>query len=169
MAVSSICLPEPLQHEDARSWFKRFELCAAANEWNAAKQLLHLPTLLRGRSWAIYELLIDADKESYDALKKAILNRLDPDTDEHQLAARDQLSQRCLHEGLESIDELARDLEKILGQDFHLQRVKQSYAFTWLTPYLTMWHSNWSYNPKPTTLLPSQRQESYNWFTTVLR
>ena len=28
----SICVPEPLQHEDARSWFKRFELCAAANE-----------------------------------------------------------------------------------------------------------------------------------------
>ena len=23
----SICVPEPLQHEDARSWFKRFELC----------------------------------------------------------------------------------------------------------------------------------------------
>jgi len=59
---------------------------------NAAKQLLRLPTLLRGRSWTIYELISDADKESYDALKKAILNRLDPDTDEHRLAAHDQLS-----------------------------------------------------------------------------
>ena len=116
MAVSSICLPEPLQHEDARSWFKRFELCAAANEWNAAKQLLRLPTLLRGRSWAVYESLSEADKESYDKLKKAILDRLDPDTDEHRLAARDQLSQRRLREGLESIDELARDLEKLLDQ-----------------------------------------------------
>ena len=114
--MSSICLPEPLQHEDARSWFKRFELCAAANEWNAAKQLLYLPTLLRGRSWAIYESLSDADKESYDTLKKAILDRLDPDTDEHRLAARNQLSHRRLREGLESIDELTRDLEKLLDQ-----------------------------------------------------
>ena len=62
MAVSSICLPEPLQYDDARSWFRRFELCAAANEWDAAKQLLRLPTLLRGRSWAVYESLSDADK-----------------------------------------------------------------------------------------------------------
>ena len=88
----SICVPEPLQHEDARSWFKLFELCAAANEWNAAKQLLRLPTLLRGRSWAIYESLGDDDKESYDKLKKAILDRLIPDSDEHRLAAREQLS-----------------------------------------------------------------------------
>ena len=92
MAVSSICLHEPLQHDDARLWFRRFEICAAANEWDAEKQLLRLPTLLRGRSWAIYESLSDADKETYTKLKKAILDRLDPNTDEHWLAARDQLS-----------------------------------------------------------------------------
>ena len=116
MAVSSICLPEPLQYDDARSWFRRFELCAAANEWDAAKQLLRLPTLLRGRSWAVYESLSNADKETYAKLKKAILDRLDPYTDEHRLAARDHLSHRRLREGVESIDELARDLEKLLDQ-----------------------------------------------------
>ena len=84
---SSICVLEPLQHEDTRSWFKRFELCAATNEWNAAKQLLRLPTLLCGRLWAIYESLGNDDKESYDKLKKAILDRLNPDSDEHRLAA----------------------------------------------------------------------------------
>ena len=118
---SSICLPEPLrQHEDARSWFKRFELCAAANEWDAPKQLLRLPTLLRGRSWAVYESLSDADKETYRKLKKAILERLHPDTDENRLAAREQLSLRRFREGAESIDlgidELAGDLEKLLDQ-----------------------------------------------------
>ena len=77
----SICVPGPLQHEDARSWFKRFELCAAANEWNSTKQLLRLPTLLRGQLWAIYESLGDDDKESYDKLKKTILDRLNPDSD----------------------------------------------------------------------------------------
>ena len=27
-----LALPEPLQDGDVRSWFKRFEVCAAANE-----------------------------------------------------------------------------------------------------------------------------------------
>ena len=114
--ASNVCLPEPLQHEDASSWFKRFELCAAVNDWNEAKQLLRLPTLLRRRAWAIYESLSDADKETYAKLKKAILERLNPDTDENRLAAREQLSLRRLRDGVESIDELARDLEKLLDQ-----------------------------------------------------
>jgi len=99
-------------------WFKRFKLCAAANEWKAAKQLLQLPKLFQGQSWTIYELLGEADKETYAKLKKAIIDRLDPDTDEHHLAARDQLSHRHLREGVESIDKLARDLEKLLDQAF---------------------------------------------------
>ena len=90
--ASNVCLPESLQHEDASSWFKRFELCAAINDWNVAKQLLHIPTLLRGWAWAIYESLSDADKETYVKLEKAILERLNPDTDENRLAAREQLS-----------------------------------------------------------------------------
>jgi len=72
------------------------------------EQLLRLPaTMLRGRSWAIYESLSDKDKDSYAKLKKAILDRLNPDSDEHRLAAREQLCQRRLREGIESIDELA--------------------------------------------------------------
>ena len=113
---SSICMAKPLQHEDARSWFKWIKLCAAANEWDAVKQLLHLLTLLRGHSWAIYESLSDADKETYRKLKKAILERLHPDTEENCLAAWGQLSQMHFHKGSESIDELARDLEKLLNQ-----------------------------------------------------
>ena len=79
--ASNVCLPESLQHEDATSWFKRLELCAAVNDWNAAKQFLRLLTLLRGWAWAIYESLSDADKETYAKLKKAILERLNPGTD----------------------------------------------------------------------------------------
>jgi len=43
--------------------------------------------------WAIYESLDDGDKETYAKLKNAILDRLNPDTDEHHLATREQLSQ----------------------------------------------------------------------------
>lgn len=54
-----LALPEPLQDGDARSWFKRFEVCAAANEWNDQKKLLRLPTLLRGRAWAVFDALTE--------------------------------------------------------------------------------------------------------------
>jgi len=47
-----LVLPEP----DAQSWFKSFKVCAAANGWDTAKQLLRLPMLLRGRAWAIWEM-----------------------------------------------------------------------------------------------------------------
>ena len=89
-----LALPEPLLDNDAKSWFKRFEVCAAANEWNAAKKLLRLPTLLRGRAWAVFDALSEEQKKSYDSLKTAILERLSPDTDEDRLSARDALSRR---------------------------------------------------------------------------
>jgi len=83
MASSSICLSEPLQHEDVRSWFKHF---TTADEWDAAKWLLCLPTLLQGQLWAIYESLSNDGKETYVKLKKAVFDRLNPNTGEHCLA-----------------------------------------------------------------------------------
>ena len=103
--ASNVCLSEPLQNEDATSWFKRFELCAAINDWSVAKQLLHLPTLLRGRAWVIYKSFNDADKGTYAKLKNG---RLNPDTDENHLAAREQLSLGHLRKENESIDKLPR-------------------------------------------------------------
>ena len=111
-----LALPEPLQDEDSRSWFKRFEVCAAANGWDDAKKLLRLPTLLKGRAWAIYDALGEGDTDTYDHLKDALLQRLSPDTEEDRLAARERLSRRKLQEGRESIDEVARDLEKLLDK-----------------------------------------------------
>ena len=111
-----LAVPEPLQEDDARSWFKHFEVCAAANEWDKRKKLLRLPTLLRGRAWAIFDALPDTDTDTYDNLKKALLDRLSPDTDEDRLSARDALSRRRLGEDRESIDELAGDIEKMLDK-----------------------------------------------------
>ena len=118
MASNSLglALPEPLKDEDARSWFKRFEVCSAADDWNDQKKLLRLPTLLRGRAWAIFDSLPDASTDSYANLKAALLERLSPDTDEDRISARNGLSQRRLAEDRESIDELARDIEKLLDR-----------------------------------------------------
>ena len=111
-----LALPEHLQDEDARSWFKRFEVCAAANSWDDAKKLLRLPTLLKGRAWAIFDSLGEDSTDTYAHLKNALLQRLNPDTEEDRLAARELLSKRKLQEGRESIDEVARDLEKLLDK-----------------------------------------------------
>ena len=110
-----LALPEPLQDEEAKSWFKRYEVCASANGWNDQKKLLRIPTLLKGRSWAIYDSLQDEDMDSYDHLKAAILQRMCPDTEEDRIVARECLSRRHLCDG-ESVDELARDIEKLLEQ-----------------------------------------------------
>ena len=111
-----LALPKPLHDEDSRSWFKRFEVCAAANGWDAAKKLLRLPTLLKGHARAIFDFLGEDEIDSYDHLKTALLKWLSPDTEEDRLTAREQLSRRKLHEGRESIDELVRDLERLLDK-----------------------------------------------------
>ena len=90
-------------------------MCASANGWNDQKKLLRLPTLLKGRSWAIYDSLQDEETDTYDHLKAAILKRLCPDTEEDRIVARERLSRRVLRKE-ESIDELARDLEKLLDR-----------------------------------------------------
>ena len=94
MAGLGIALPEPLHGEDAKSWFKRFEVCAAANEWPDAKKLLRVPTLLKGRAWAIFESLSEAETDTYAHLKTALLARLSPDTAEERLVAREELHRK---------------------------------------------------------------------------
>ena len=116
MAGLGIALPEPLHGEDAKSWFKRFEVCAAANEWNDAKKLLRTPTLLKGRAWAVFESLSEAETDTYEHLKMALLARLSPDTAEERFIAREELSRKKFVEGRESIDELARCIERLVDK-----------------------------------------------------
>ena len=98
-----------------KSWFKRYEVCGTANGWNDQKKLSRLPTLLKGRAWAVYDSLHeDGDTDTYEHLKAAILRRLCPDTEIDRLVAREK-SRRRLWEG-ESIDELAREIQILLDQ-----------------------------------------------------
>ena len=67
-----LALLEPLHDEDAASsWFKKSEVCSAANGWDGVKKLLNFPTLLRGHAWAVFDSLGEADTDSYDHLKVA--------------------------------------------------------------------------------------------------
>ena len=113
---TGLALPEVLQDGDAKSWFKRFEVCAVANEWDDEKKLKRLPTLLRGRAWAIFDALPDTSTDTYEHLKAALMSGLSPDTEEDRQSARESLGRRKLRENQESVDELARDIEKLLDK-----------------------------------------------------
>ena len=113
---TGLALPKVLQDSDAKSWFKTFEVCAAANEWDNGKKLKCLPTLLRGRAWAIFDALPDTSTDTYEHLKEALLSGLSPDTEEDRQSAHESLSRRKLRENQESVDELARDLERLLDK-----------------------------------------------------
>ena len=86
-----LALPKALQDRDTRSWFKRFKICAVANEWNDEKKLKRLPTLLKGWAWAIFDSLPDASTDTYAHQKEALLSRLNPDTEEDRQSTRDEL------------------------------------------------------------------------------
>ena len=129
----AISLPEMLRGEDARSWFKRFEVCTAANEWGDEKKLTQVPTLLKGHAWAVYKALMKAETDTYAHLKVALLAQLSLDMDEETLGARDELARRRLRKDVESVDELARDLEKLLekaSRTYHRLPNPQSCIFT---------------------------------------
>lgn len=74
MAQWDIPLPEIGTEDFDRSW-ARFELVAKAKEWNDAKQLTIIPTLLRGRLLDYYLDLSEEEKSSMEALKKALVGR----------------------------------------------------------------------------------------------
>ena len=102
-----------LHDEDSCSWFKRLEVCVAANGWEVAKKLLHLLTLLRGHAWAVFDSLRETETDTYEHLKAALLS---PDTEEDRLAASERLSLRKFRDGGESTDESACDLERLLDR-----------------------------------------------------
>ena len=85
-------------------------------KWDDAKKLLHTPTLLKGQAWAVFESLLEAETDTYEHLKVALLARLSPDMAEERLIACEELSRKKLVEGRESIDELARCIERLVDK-----------------------------------------------------
>ena len=74
MAQMDLPLPEITKEDFLRAW-TRFELVAAAKEWNAAKQATVLPTLLRGKLVDIFIELDDDTRADLTALKKALMSK----------------------------------------------------------------------------------------------
>jgi len=107
-------LPEITVEDFQRSWV-RFELVAGAKEWDAAKQKLILPTLLRGKLVDIYMNVDEETRGDLKLLKKALMMHAglmrDPLSAGQQFMTRHQLPN-------EKVNDYASDLKKLFTESY---------------------------------------------------
>eukprot|EP00794_Sanderia_malayensis_P005083 gene5083-biopygen4144 len=74
----STILPEKFDSGDFVNWVRQFNVCAAANTWNAAKKLAVLPAFLRGPAATYYHTLADGEKDTFEHLTTSLQGLLCP-------------------------------------------------------------------------------------------
>ena len=107
-------LPELTTDDFHRAW-TRFELVAAAKEWNEAKRLTIVPTVLRGKLIDYYTEFDDATKTNLAALKKALQEKAGLMKD--PLMASRSFNQRNQSPN-EKVDEYASELKRLFKQAY---------------------------------------------------
>ena len=107
-------LPELSVDDFERGWI-RFELIAAAKDWNTAKRLAIIPTLLRGKLIDFYTELEDATKTDLTALKTALQEKAgfktDPLVASRKFNLRDQQPN-------ERVNDYTSDLKRLFKQAY---------------------------------------------------
>ena len=73
-----ISLARIISEGDPTEWFKHYEICCSANDWNGEMKAKKLPTLLEGEALVTWLELTTEQKASYDQVKKNILERMGP-------------------------------------------------------------------------------------------
>jgi len=106
-----ISLPKTFASGDVGEWFKRFEICCSANEWNDTTQAAKLPTLLEGEALAIWLELSEDTQKDYKEAKKKIVEKMAPQA----FVSLDDFHKRRLHPG-EPISVYVHELKKLLDQ-----------------------------------------------------
>ena len=66
MATNHFSVPKSFSSGDAAEWFKRFDICSAANKWSEETKALKFPTLLEGEALAIWLALDEDVQKEYD-------------------------------------------------------------------------------------------------------
>ena len=106
MAYRHISVPSSFATGDANQWFKCFEICSRANEWNEATQALKLPTLLEGEALAIWLELEDEQQKDFKTAKGKIIMPM-------AFSTLEEFHQRKLHPG-EALSVFVHDLKTML-------------------------------------------------------
>ena len=92
-AQHHISIPNPFSTGNAIEWFKRFELCCKANNWDGDMQALKLPTLPEGEALAIWLELSEDEQKDYERAKKGITDKIMP----MGFTSLEEFHQRKLH------------------------------------------------------------------------
>ena len=78
MANKHISLPRQFSDGDPTEWFKKYEICCDANEWEDDTKAKKLPTLLEGEALAIWLELTTEEKANYATSKAKIIAGMAP-------------------------------------------------------------------------------------------
>ena len=108
--VSHVSVPKVFASGDATEWFKRFDICSAANGWNDAAQAAKLPTLLDGEALAVWLELDEDEQKDYKGAKQKIVDVLMPT----EFVTLDKFHNRRLLPG-EALSVFVHDLKKLLS------------------------------------------------------
>ena len=76
--AAHISIPKSFTSGDATEWFKRFEICSKANQWNDATKAVKLPKLLDGEALAIWHGLSEEEQDDFSVAKEKLTNALNP-------------------------------------------------------------------------------------------
>jgi hypothetical protein len=106
-----VSLPSSFSSGDPTEWFKRFEICCSANDWNDEMQAKKMPTLLEGEALAVYLDLQEDEQKDYKVAKRKITERLAP----VQFVSLDDFHCRKRHPG-ESLSVFLHALKRLLTQ-----------------------------------------------------
>ncbi|KAF4729314.1 paraneoplastic Ma antigen, partial [Perkinsus olseni] len=107
-------LPEPYDPLtstlDFEQWVRKFKACASANEWDDADQLRHLPPLLRGDAWILYDELNNAEKATMVLLVQNLSKKLNVAT---QIQSSEKLHERQFDPNNESLLTYQNDVKRL--------------------------------------------------------
>ena len=66
--MGTAILPEKFESGDFVNWLRVFDVCPAANEWDADANLEKLPAFLQGPALAYYTILMATNRSNYGNL-----------------------------------------------------------------------------------------------------
>jgi len=106
-----ISLPSVFSEGDPTEWFKRYEICCNANDWNDEMKAKKLPTLLEGEALVTWLELTTEQQGSYELGKKSILERMGP----VRFVSMDDFHHRRLLPG-ESLSVFCHELKRLIDR-----------------------------------------------------
>ena len=78
MVVHHVTVPKPFTKGVAAEWFRHFNICYWANEWEERIKARKLHTLLEGEALALWVDLSEDEQCDYSKVKKHMLKEMTP-------------------------------------------------------------------------------------------